>query len=165
MRIIPAIDIINGQAVRLKQGDFEQKTIYDNNPLEVAQLFETNGLKYLHLVDLDGAKAGQVMNWEILELICKETSLRVDFAGGISSEEMVERAFELGAAQITVGSLSVREPEKVKKWIQQFGGDRIILGADLKNERIAVDGWENESSMGLDAYLEQYSEAEANYLF
>src|SRR6188768_3069037 len=137
MRIIPAIDIIDGKCVRLVQGDYAQKTIYNENPLDVAKSFEDAGLTHLHLVDLDGAKAGRVVSWKVVESITSGTSLKVDFGGGIKTTEEVERLLNLGVDQVSFGSVAVREPDKITGWIDQFGTDRIILSADVKNEMIS----------------------------
>jgi phosphoribosylformimino-5-aminoimidazole carboxamide ribotide isomerase len=141
MEIIPAIDIIDGKCVRLTQGDYEQKKIYNEHPLEVARQFEDAGLMRLHLVDLDGAKAGAVKNWKVLETIAGKTSLVIDFGGGIKKEEDVQIVLNSGAALATVGSLALKDPELFLSWLQQYGTDRFLLGADVKNERIAVGGW------------------------
>ena len=141
IEIIPAIDIIDGKCVRLSQGDYLQKTIYNENPLEVAKMFETAGLKCLHLVDLDGAKAHHIVNQKVLETISKNTNLIIDFGGGLKSDEDLRIAFESGASMVTGGSIAVKSPEVFLSWIQKFGADKIILGADAKNEMIAVAGW------------------------
>lgn len=156
MRIIPAIDIIDGKCVRLVQGDYSQKTIYNENPLEVARSFENAGLTHLHLVDLDGAKAGKVISWEVVQNIASETSLKVDFGGGIKTTEEVERLLNLGVRQVNLGSIAVREPEKITAWIRQFGADRIILSADVKNEMISIDGWQQNSAINIVAFLRDY---------
>jgi len=141
IEIIPAIDIIAGKCVRLSQGDYEQKKVYNENPLEVAKMFEGNGVRRLHLVDLDGAKAHHIVNYRILENIASKTSLIIDFGGGLKSENDLEIAFECGANMITGGSIAIKNPEIFENWIQKFGADRIILGADCKNRKIAVTGW------------------------
>jgi len=156
MRIIPAIDIIDGKCVRLIQGDYTQKTIYNENPLEVARSFENAGLTHLHLVDLDGAKAGKVISWQVVEKITSGTSLKVDFGGGIKTTEEVERLLNLGVSQVNLGSIAVREPEKITDWIQQFGADSIILSADVKNEMISIDGWQQNSAINIVAFLRDY---------
>ena len=156
MRIIPAIDIIDGKCVRLVQGDYAQKTIYNENPLEVARSFENAGLTHLHLVDLDGAKAGKVISWQVVEKITSGTSLKVDFGGGIKTTEEVERLLNLGVSQVNLGSIAVREPEKITDWIQQFGADSIILSADVKNEVISIDGWQQNSAINIVAFLRDY---------
>ena len=156
MRIIPAIDIIDGKCVRLVQGDYDQKTIYNENPLEVARSFENAGLTHLHLVDLDGAKAGKVISWQVVEKITSGTSLKVDFGGGIKTTEEVERLLNLGVSQVNLGSIAVREPEKITGWIEQFGADSIILSADVKNEMISIDGWQQNSAINIVAFLRDY---------
>src|SRR5687768_8555685 len=127
MEIIPAIDIIDGKCVRLTQGDYAQKKIYNENPLEVAKEFEAAGLNYLHLIDLDGAKAGKVVNWKVLETITTNTNLEVDFGGGIKTDEEVQQLFDLGIKQVNIGSIAVKNPRKIVEWIEKFGGEKIIL--------------------------------------
>src|SRR5262249_22570312 len=141
MEIIPAIDIIDGKCVRLTQGDYAQKKVYNERPLEVARQFEDAGLRRLHLVDLDGAKAGAVKNWKVLETIAGKTQLVVDFGGGIKTAGDVEIVFNSGAAFATIGSIAVKDPELFAGWLQQYGADRFLLGADVKNEKITVSGW------------------------
>ena len=158
MRIIPAIDIIEGKCVRLTQGDYTQKKVYNENPLEVAKEFEGAGLKYLHVVDLDGAKAGKVINWKVIESICKNTKLVVDFGGGIKTEEQIKKLFELGAAQVNLGSIAVKDPKKVTEWINQFGSEKIILSADVKNEMIAISGWQENASIPITTFLRDYTQ-------
>ena len=156
MRIIPAIDIIDNKCVRLIQGDYAQKTIYNEIPLDVAKSFEDAGLTHLHLVDLDGAKAGKVVSWAIVEKITSGTSLRVDFGGGIKTTEEVERLIDIGVSQVNLGSIAVRDPEKISGWIQQFGAEKIILSADVKNEMISIDGWQQNSTINIVAFLRDY---------
>jgi phosphoribosylformimino-5-aminoimidazole carboxamide ribotide isomerase len=156
MRIIPAIDIIDGKCVRLTQGDYAQKKIYNKNPLEVAKTFEDAGLKYLHLVDLDGAKAGEVINWSVVEDITTNTSLHVDFGGGIKKEKDIQRLLELGVKQVNLGSIAVKQPEIVFAWIEKFGPDKIILSADVKDEKIHVSGWQESSSVMIDDFIENF---------
>jgi phosphoribosylformimino-5-aminoimidazole carboxamide ribotide isomerase len=141
MEIIPAIDIIDGKCVRLTEGDYAQKKIYNEHPLEVAKEFEDAGLQRLHLVDLDGAKAGAVKNWKVLETIAGKTALAIDFGGGIKQEEDVKVVFNSGAALATVGSIAIKDEEKFVSWLQQFGADKFLLGADVKDEKIAIGGW------------------------
>src|SRR5687768_2044133 len=131
MRIIPAIDIIEGKCVRLTQGDYAQKKVYNENPLEVAEEFENAGLEFLHLVDLDGAKAGKVVNWKVVETICNGTNLKVDFGGGIKTEEQITQLFDCGVKQVNLGSIAVKDPKKVKDWINKFTAEKIILSADV----------------------------------
>ncbi|PVY40747.1 1-(5-phosphoribosyl)-5-[(5-phosphoribosylamino)methylideneamino]imidazole-4-carboxamide isomerase [Pontibacter virosus] len=156
MEIIPAIDLIGGQCVRLTEGDFAQQTTYDSNPLEVAKRFEANGIKRLHLVDLDGARSRKPVNLNVLESIASNTSLTIDFGGGLQSDEAVKQAFDAGAAQITAGSIAVREPEKVKNWLLQYGADKIIIGADFKGTNIAISAWTEESKYPLQDFMSGY---------
>jgi len=141
IEIIPAIDIIDGKCVRLSQGNYEQKKVYNENPLEVAKMFEDSGIRRLHLVDLDGAKAHHIVNYKTLERIATKTSLAIDFGGGLKSENDLSIAFDCGADMITGGSIAVKNPETFENWIQKFGANHIILGADCKNRKIAVSGW------------------------
>jgi phosphoribosylformimino-5-aminoimidazole carboxamide ribotide isomerase len=156
MRIIPAIDIIDGKCVRLVQGDYTQKTIYNENPLDVARSFEDAGLTHLHLVDLDGAKAGKVVSWQVIEKVTRGTSLKVDFGGGIKTTDEVNRLLEIGVSQVNLGSIAVKQPEKITEWIQQFGADKIILSADVKNEMISLDGWQQSSTINIVTFLRDY---------
>lgn len=156
MRFIPAIDMIDGKCVRLTQGDYSQKKIYNENPLDVAKSFEDAGLQYLHLVDLDGAKQKKVVNYKILEQIASNTSLKIDFGGGVQSDEDVQRVFDAGAKQITGGSIAVKNPDLFETWIKRYGSEKIILGADVKNEKIAVGGWEETSELNIFDFLEKY---------
>lgn len=156
MQIIPAIDIIDGKCVRLTEGDYAQKKIYNEHPLEVAKEFEGAGLKRLHLVDLDGAKAGSVKNWKVLETIAGKTSLVIDFGGGIKREEDVTIVFNSGAALATVGSVAVKEEATFVSWLQQFGANKFLLGADVKNEKIAVGGWLETTDVWIYDFIEKY---------
>ncbi|QCR21994.1 1-(5-phosphoribosyl)-5-[(5-phosphoribosylamino)methylideneamino]imidazole-4-carboxamide isomerase [Pontibacter sp. SGAir0037] len=156
MEIIPAIDIIGGQCVRLTEGDFAQQTTYNSNPLEVAKQFEAHGIKRLHLVDLDGARARKPVNLAVLESIAANTSLTIDFGGGLQSDEALRQAFDAGATQITAGSIAVREPEKVKQWLMQYGADKIIIGADFKGNNIAISAWTEESNHPLQDFMSDY---------
>ena len=156
MRIIPAIDIIDGKCVRLTQGDYGQKKIYNESPLEVAKSFEDAGLKSLHLVDLDGAKAGKVTNWDVVELITSKTKLNVDFGGGIKTEDEVEKLFAAGIKQVNLGSIAVKNRELVAGWITKFGAGKIILSADVKDEIIAIGGWLEKSKVTIDQFLQDY---------
>ena len=156
MHVIPAIDLIGGKCVRLSQGDYQRKTEYHDDPLEMAKRFEGAGLTRLHLVDLDGAKAKKIMNGEVLQRICSGTRLAVDFGGGIQSQEEIEKAFDLGARQVTGGSIAVRNPSLVEAWLAKFGSDRIILGADAKDKKIAVGGWEETTSLELIPFIQGY---------
>lgn len=156
MRIIPAIDIIDGKAVRLTQGDYAQKKIYHENPLDAARAFQDAGLTHLHLVDLDGAKQGKVVNWEVIQSITKNTSLRVDFGGGIKTTEEIDRLLTLGVQQVNLGSIAVKQPEKVTEWLERFGKKKIILSADVKNEMISINGWQHDSTINIIAFLRDY---------
>jgi phosphoribosylformimino-5-aminoimidazole carboxamide ribotide isomerase len=156
MKIIPAIDIIDGKCVRLSKGDYDSKIIYNENPLEVAKMFEDNGFNYLHIVDLDGAKSSKVVNFDILESISKNTNLKIDFGGGVKSTEDFRRVIDAGANQVTVGSIAVKNPLLLFDWIDQYGADRIILGADVKGLNIATDGWLETSDLTLFNFLKDY---------
>jgi len=156
MRIIPAIDIIDGKCVRLKQGDYLQKTVYNENPLDVAKSFEDAGLTHLHLVDLDGAKAGKVVSWDVVEQITSNTKLNVDFGGGIKTEDEIVRLLGLGVRQVNLGSIAVHEPLKITRWLTQFGADKIILSADVKNEMISINGWQDDALIHIVTFLKDY---------
>lgn len=156
MRIIPAIDIIDGKCVRLTKGNYDTKKIYNENPLEVAKAFEDNGIKYLHLVDLDGAKSNQIINYKILELIATKTNLKIDFGGGLKADKDLEIAFESGAHQITGGSIAVKKPQIFLTWLSKYGEEKIILGADCKDNMIAVSGWQEESHLDVLAFINGY---------
>ncbi len=156
MEIIPAIDLINGSCVRLSQGDYAQKTVYSRQPLEVAKAFEDAGVRRLHVVDLDGAKAKHIVNWKTLEAIASGTSLVVDFGGGLKSDEDLRIAFECGARMVTGGSIALYQPEIFARWLGKYGSDRIILGADAREGMIAVNGWQETTAMSLTDYLASY---------
>ena len=156
MRIIPAIDIIEGNCVRLTKGDFNTKKIYNENPLEVAKEFEDNGIQHLHLVDLDGAKSKRIVNYKVLELIAAKTNLKIDFGGGLKSDNDLKIAFESGASQITGGSIAIQKPKLFKSWIQKYGGDKIILGADCINRKIATNGWLQTSELDILELIQEY---------
>jgi phosphoribosylformimino-5-aminoimidazole carboxamide ribotide isomerase len=147
IEIIPAIDIIEGKCVRLLQGDYDRKTVYNENPLEVAMMFEGAGISRLHLVDLDGAKAGRIVNYKILERIAAKTNLIIDFGGGLKSDKDLKIAFESGAKMVTGGSIAVKEPEIFLSWLEKFGSEKIILGADAKDGKIAVSGWQENTEL------------------
>jgi phosphoribosylformimino-5-aminoimidazole carboxamide ribotide isomerase len=164
MRLIPAIDIIQGQCVRLSKGDFNTKKVYNLNPLEVAKSFEDNGIKHLHLVDLDGAKSQHIVNYKILESICTKTNLKVDFGGGLKSDEDLRIAFESGAHQITGGSIAVKQPEIFNTWLQDYGSDKIILGADCKDQKIATSGWLETSALNVISFIKNYEEKGISYV-
>ena len=164
MRLIPAIDIINGKCVRLSKGDYATQKIYNENPLEVAKMFESHGINYLHLVDLDGAKASHIVNYKVLEKIASKTNLNIDFGGGLKSDEDLQIAFECGAKQITGGSIAVKNPSTFKNWLQTYGADKIILGADAKNEKIAVGGWLEASKKELIPFIQDYEKGGVSYV-
>ena len=156
MRIIPAIDIIEGKCVRLSKGKYSTKKIYNEDPLDVAMTFEDFGLKYLHLVDLDGAKARKIINYKVLENISSKTNLKIDFGGGLKSNNDLKIAFESGADQITGGSIALTDPELFKSWIDNYGQDKIILGADVKNENIAINAWDRISENKVEPFINNY---------
>ena len=164
MRIIPAIDIIEGKCVRLSKGDYDTKKIYNENPLEVAKSFEAHGIQYLHLVDLDGAKSSRIVNYKILEQIASKTSLKIDFGGGLKSDADLKIAFESGANQITGGSIAIRQSDVFKIWIQQYGADKIILGADAMNEKVAISGWLEESKEEVIPFIQSYQQEGIQYV-
>jgi len=165
MEIIPAIDIIDGKCVRLTQGDYAQKKIYNEHPLEVARQFEDAGLNRLHLVDLDGAKAGAIKNWKVLETLASKTSLIIDFGGGIKTEKDVQIVFDSGAKFATVGSIAVKNEEEFVRWLLQFGANRFLLGADVKNEKIAIHGWQETSDLWIYDFIEKYIQEGITQLF
>ena len=156
MRIIPAIDIINGKCVRLSKGDYSTQKIYNETPLEVAKAFEDHGIQNLHLVDLDGAKSMHIVNYKVLEEIATKTRLNIDFGGGLKTNEDLRIAFESGAKQITGGSIAVKDPSTFVDWVQHYGEDKIILGADVKGELIATNGWQETSEQSLFTFLAHY---------
>jgi phosphoribosylformimino-5-aminoimidazole carboxamide ribotide isomerase len=163
IQIIPAIDLIDGKCVRLSQGDYSKKTIYNENPLEVAKMFEAAGIKNLHLVDLDGAKQKKIVNHKILHEITTKTNLKVDFGGGVQSDEMIQVAFENGASQVTAGSIAVKNPELLKSWFERFGSEKIILGADAHYEKIAVSGWEVTTNQSIYDFVKNWVQIGAKY--
>lgn len=158
IELIPAIDIIDGKCVRLSQGDYGSKKVYNENPVEVAKDFEAHGIRRLHIVDLDGAASHHIINYKILDQIAGHTSLIIDFGGGIKSNEDLVIAFENGAQMATIGSVAVKNPELFNSWLTRYGSEKIILGADVKDNRIAVNGWKEESPMELMPFLENYTE-------
>ena len=164
MRIIPAIDIIEGKCVRLSKGDYNTKIIYNENPLEVAKEFQDHGIEYLHLVDLDGAKASHIVNHKVLEQIASQTNLKIDFGGGLKSDEDLKIAFESGADQITGGSIAVKNPAVFKSWLVKYGSDKIILGADANNEKVAIGGWLEESDKELIPFVQEYQKEGVKYV-
>lgn len=159
IELIPAIDIIDGQCVRLTKGDYEKKTIYRDSPAEVAKEFETYGFKRLHVVDLDGAKSKHIVNDIALKAITTETKLTVDFGGGIKTDEDIEKAFAAGAALMTVGSIAVTQPDLFMGWLEKYGAERMILGADVRYGKISINGWKEDSSEDLLPFLKKYVDA------
>lgn len=158
IELIPAIDIINGQCVRLTKGDYSQKTVYNDNPVVVAQRFEQLGFKRLHIVDLDGAKSKHIVNDEVLRRITSETKLIVDFGGGIKTDDDIEKAFAAGASMVTIGSVAVTDRERFIGWLQKYGADKIILGADVRGGMISINGWKEDSQQELLPFLKYYVE-------
>ena len=156
IELIPAIDIIEGKCVRLTQGDYSTRKVYNGDPLEVAKMLEDNGIRRLHVVDLDGAREGRIINYRTLDRIASRTSLIIDFGGGLKGESDVEIAFESGAQMITGGSIAVREPETFGAWIDKFGSERILLGADAKDRKIAIGGWKETTDVELIPFIEGY---------
>lgn len=164
MRIIPAIDIIEGKCVRLSKGDYSTKKVYNEHPLEVAKAFEGVGIEYLHLVDLDGAKSKHIVNYKVLEQIASQTNLKIDFGGGLKSDQDLRIAFESGARQITGGSIAVKEPEVFKGWLHSYGADKIILGADAQDEKVAISGWLESSKEDLIPFIKAYQKEGVKYV-
>lgn len=158
IQLIPAIDIIDGKCVRLSQGDYDSKKVYNENPVEVAKELEAHGIRRLHVVDLDGAASNHVVNYRTLKQIATQTSLTVDFGGGVKSDEDLMIAFENGAWMVTGGSIAVKNPELFCSWLQKYGSEKIILGADVKEHKIAVNGWKDESTCELFPFLKGYVE-------
>ena len=156
IELIPAIDLIDGKCVRLTQGDYDTKKIYNEDPLEVAKMFEENGIRRLHLVDLDGARQGRIINYRVLERIATRTSLIIDFGGGLKQEGDLEIALESGAQMVTGGSIAVKDPATFTSWIQKFGNEKIILGADAKDKKIAISGWEETTDKELVSFIREY---------
>ncbi len=164
MRIIPAIDIIEGKCVRLTKGDYDTKKIYNENPLEVAKQFEASGIEYLHLVDLDGAKAKHIVNYKVLEQIASKTSLKIDFGGGLKSNEDLNIAFNCGAKQVTGGSIAVSDRETFEGWLTKYGSQKIILGADSNNGKIAINGWQDNSKEEVVSFIKAYQRKHIQYV-
>ncbi|AEH02278.1 1-(5-phosphoribosyl)-5-[(5-phosphoribosylamino)methylideneamino]imidazole-4-carboxamide isomerase [Lacinutrix sp. 5H-3-7-4] len=164
MRIIPAIDIIDGKCVRLTKGDYNTTKIYNENPLEVAKQFEDAGIEYLHMVDLDGAKADHVVNYRVLEQVASKTNLKIDFGGGLKSDNDIITAFNSGAKQITGGSIAVKNRDTFERWISKYGSQKIILGADCKNEKVAISGWLEESSLEVIPFIKAYQKQGIKYV-
>lgn len=158
IEIIPAIDVIDGKCVRLSQGDYDQKKVYNENPSEVAKMFEDAGVRRLHLVDLDGAKAQHIVNYKVLESITSKTNLVVDFGGGLKSDDDLRIAFECGASMVTGGSIAVKNPDVFLSWIEKFGAEKIILGADVKDEKIAVGGWIETTDLSLIPFIKKFKD-------
>ena len=159
IELIPAIDIINGQCVRLTKGDYDQKKVYNDDPAAMAKEFEQAGFRRLHIVDLDGAKSKHIVNDDVLRRITSETSLIVDFGGGIKTGEDIEKAFEAGASMVTVGSIAVTQPQLFISWLNQYGADKMILGADVRNGMISINGWKEDSTEELLPFLKKYIDA------
>lgn len=164
MFIIPAIDIIDGKCVRLEQGQYDRKQVYHDDPLEMAKMFEDHGIERLHLVDLDGAKASHVVNWKVLERIASNTSLRIDFGGGIKSQKDLEIVFNSGAKQATGGSIAAEKPELFFDWLDQFGAEKLILGADLKDGFVATRGWLHTTDKSWSGFLEGFVDKGVKYV-
>ena len=164
MRIIPAIDIIDGKCVRLTKGDYETKKIYNENPLEVAKMFEASGIEYLHLVDLDGAKANHIVNYKVLEQIASKTKLKIDFGGGLKTNEDLLIAFNSGARQITGGSIAVKDPEIFEGWINKYGGNKIILGADSDAGKVSISGWMEQTKEDVIPFIKGYQKKSIQYV-
>lgn len=164
MEIIPAIDIIGGKCVRLTQGDYSQKKVYGDNPLEMAQQFESAGIKRLHLVDLDGARTKKIVNQHVLESISRNTSLKIDFGGGVQSDIDIQLAFDSGASQVTGGSIAVKNPALFLSWIKKHGSEKIILGADAKNRKIAIGGWEETTTADVISFIKDWSAKGIRYI-
>ena len=159
IELIPAIDIIDGQCVRLTKGDYDQKTIYRDSPAEVAKEFESFGFSRLHVVDLDGAKSHHIVNCPVLRRISTETRLTIDFGGGIKTDEDIEKAFAAGASMVTVGSIAVTQPDLFMGWLEKYGPQRMILGADVRHDKISINGWKEDSSEDLLPFLRKYIDA------
>ncbi|MDO6759450.1 1-(5-phosphoribosyl)-5-[(5-phosphoribosylamino)methylideneamino]imidazole-4-carboxamide isomerase [Tamlana sp. 2_MG-2023] len=164
MRIIPAIDIIDGKCVRLTKGDYDTKKVYNENPLEVAKMFEASGIENLHLVDLDGAKAQHIVNYKVLEQIASKTKLKIDFGGGLKSDEDLHIAFNSGAKQITGGSIAVKDRETFEGWISKYGSEKIILGADSNAGKVAISGWQEDSEEELLPFIKDYQKKSIKYV-
>ena len=164
MRIIPAIDIIDGKCVRLTKGDYNTKKVYNENPLEVAKQFEASGIEYLHLVDLDGAKAKHIVNYKVLEQIASKTNLKIDFGGGLKANEDLHIAFNSGAKQITGGSIAVKDPKTFEGWISKYGSAKIILGADSDHGKVSISGWTEQSEEDVIPFIKAYQKQSIQYV-
>ena len=165
IEIIPAIDVINGKCVRLSQGDFETQKIYSESPVDVAKQFEEAGIKRLHIVDLDGAKKGNIVNIEVLKNIASQTKLKIDFGGGIKTTEDAEKVFNAGASIINIGSIAIKQPDIVVEWIEKFSAEKILLGADVKDEKIVINGWQQLTDINIIAYLKDWFSKKMNNVF
>jgi|SRR5690606_13329245 len=163
--IIPAIDIIDGKCVRLVKGDYKQKTVYHEDPLHAAKQFEDAGLQRLHLVDLDGAKAGKVVNWKVLENISSHTNLIIDFGGGIKTEQDLQTVFSAGAQMAAIGSMAVKNEKQFLQWVSEYGADKFFLGADVKDNQIAISGWLENTSIDIFSFLEKYLAQGVDHVF
>lgn len=163
MRIIPAIDIIDGKCVRLTKGDYNTRVTYNEDPMEVAKTFEGHGIEYIHIVDLDGARGKGIVNYKLLEQIASKTDLKIDFGGGLKTDKDVRIAFDSGASQITGGSIAVRSPELFLKWLNTYGSEKIILGADAKDEKVAISGWQEDSEEELIPFIDKYTRLGIRY--
>ncbi|WOD43321.1 1-(5-phosphoribosyl)-5-[(5-phosphoribosylamino)methylideneamino]imidazole-4-carboxamide isomerase [Hwangdonia lutea] len=164
MRIIPAIDIIDGKCVRLTKGDYDTKKVYNENPLEVAKTFEDSGIEYLHLVDLDGAKAKHIVNYKVLEQIASKTNLKIDFGGGLKTNEDLHIAFNSGAKQVTGGSIAVKDPETFQGWISKYGATKIILGADSDDGKVSISGWMEQSKEDVIPFIKKHQKKSIQYV-
>jgi phosphoribosylformimino-5-aminoimidazole carboxamide ribotide isomerase len=164
MRIIPAIDIMDGKCVRLTQGDFKKKKIYSEDPMDVAMLFQNADLEYLHLIDLDGAKEGHVVNWDVIYELQEKTALQIDFGGGIKTDEDVQQLMDLDIYQINIGSIAIHEPEKFKRWMNEYGASNFILSADVKDEHIMINGWLEPTELRLFELVEDYMNSGLEFL-
>jgi phosphoribosylformimino-5-aminoimidazole carboxamide ribotide isomerase len=164
IRIVPAIDLIDGKCVRLTQGDYARKKVYNEDPLEVARMFEAHGIKYLHLVDLDGARQKHVVNHKVLERIASHTKLTIDFGGGIKTDDDLKLVFQSGAAQATIGSVAVTDPALLESWIKAYGAEKIILGADAKDGKIAVSGWLDVTNLDIFDFFAEYQKKQVKYV-
>ena len=165
MELIPAIDLIDGKVVRLTEGDYNQKKVYAEDPLDIAKQFEDVGIHRLHLVDLDGAKKGEVVNWKVLEAITSKTNLKVDFGGGVKKEGDVVRIIESGACWVTIGSMAVKKPEVVREWIESYGAERFFLGADVRDEKIAISGWQEITAIDVHKFISSFVAIGLEYVF
>lgn len=165
IEIIPAIDVIDGKCVRLSEGDFERKKIYNENPLEVAKEFESFGLNRLHIVDLDGAKNGKVTNLKVLETVSANTNLTIDFGGGIKTDEDIQSVFDAGASLASIGSIAVKEPKKFFNWLEKYGSEKILLGADVRDKKLAINGWQTKTEIEIIQFLKEYFEKGITQVF